>query len=63
MIELQINQLANNAYCSEWYNLKANEKKIFLILLMQLQQMKIKNNAYGLVELNLNAYGEVRIFF
>lgn len=53
-------ELCEAAYCSEWYNLNVKEKKMFLMLLMQLQ-VKVNNNAYGLVELNLEAFGKVNL--
>lgn len=48
-------------YCSDWYNLNVNEKKLFLQLLQQ-SQIKVNINAYGLVELNLQTYGAVFFF-
>lgn len=53
-----MNQLADAAYFSRWYNLNTKERKLFLILLMQLQ-MEAKNNSYELVELNYRACAEV----
>lgn len=37
------------------------EKKMFLTLLTQLQ-MKVDNTAYGLIQLNLETYGEVSLW-
>lgn len=55
-------KMAVAAYCSEWYNLNLSEKKIFLILLAQLQT-EFGNYAYGLIELNMGAFAMVHFFF
>lgn len=54
--------MANVAYCSEWYNLNLMEKKCFLILLQQLQ-MKVDKTAFGLIEINFDAYTAVSIIY
>lgn len=52
-------KMADAAYCSEWYNLNLAEKKVFLILMAQLQ-MKLHVHAYGLIELNMATFAKVQ---
>lgn len=54
--------MANAAYCTEWYNLNGTQKKIFLILLMQLQMEVNNNTSYGLIVLNLETFGNACFF-
>lgn len=58
--KIQVNELSDVAYCSEWYNLNVRENKMFLTLLMQLQ-MKVHKIAYGYVKLSLESFGIVKI--
>lgn len=55
-----MDQMVESMYLSQWYDLALSEKKMFLIILVQLQT-RLNTNAYGLIELNMEAYGKVYI--